>query len=294
MRRRPRGERELRRSEYPERSVVALSGQTHSAVASPPPPQQPVLFTSSILHAVWWLYRRFPGRPLPSCRPGANRARPIGSAWSAWATSAGRRWPRRCSRRARRRWPGRQVVVDSAGTGDWHIGQPMDASARARAARGGYDGSAPGPGRSRPPGWHSATWSWRWTRATSRTCGGWPVPRAATGSGCSARWAAQRSRRRGHPRPVGRQRGRFRPRARLAQRAAPVIAGGLARLLNPSRDPFRRAPASQLARQLARQTGLAVRAARIASSSTATSTSCSRSRAGGARSPRWRPRPMWC
>ena len=35
-----------------------------------------------------------------------------------------------------------QVVVDSAGTGDWHIGQPMDASARAALARGGYDGSA--------------------------------------------------------------------------------------------------------------------------------------------------------
>jgi protein-tyrosine phosphatase len=35
-----------------------------------------------------------------------------------------------------------QVVVDSAGTGDWHIGQPMDAGARAALARRGYDGSA--------------------------------------------------------------------------------------------------------------------------------------------------------
>ncbi len=35
-----------------------------------------------------------------------------------------------------------QVVVDSAGTGDWHIGQPMDAGARAALAGGGYDGSA--------------------------------------------------------------------------------------------------------------------------------------------------------
>ena len=34
------------------------------------------------------------------------------------------------------------VVIDSAGTGDWHIGEPMDASARDALARGGYDGSA--------------------------------------------------------------------------------------------------------------------------------------------------------
>ena len=35
-----------------------------------------------------------------------------------------------------------QIVVDSAGTGDWHIGQPMDAGARAALTRRGYDGSA--------------------------------------------------------------------------------------------------------------------------------------------------------
>jgi protein-tyrosine phosphatase len=35
-----------------------------------------------------------------------------------------------------------QVEVDSAGTGDWHIGGPMDAGARAELARRGYDGSA--------------------------------------------------------------------------------------------------------------------------------------------------------
>ena len=34
------------------------------------------------------------------------------------------------------------VVVDSAGTGDWHIGQPMNAGARAALATRGYDGSA--------------------------------------------------------------------------------------------------------------------------------------------------------
>jgi protein-tyrosine phosphatase len=35
-----------------------------------------------------------------------------------------------------------QVVVDSAGTGDWHVGDPMNARARTELARGGYDGEA--------------------------------------------------------------------------------------------------------------------------------------------------------
>ena len=33
------------------------------------------------------------------------------------------------------------VVVDSAGTGDWHIGQPMNSGARTALATRGYDGS---------------------------------------------------------------------------------------------------------------------------------------------------------
>jgi protein-tyrosine phosphatase len=37
---------------------------------------------------------------------------------------------------------GGRVTVESAGTGDWHIGGPMDAGARAELARRGYDGSA--------------------------------------------------------------------------------------------------------------------------------------------------------
>jgi protein-tyrosine phosphatase len=37
---------------------------------------------------------------------------------------------------------GDQVTVESAGTGDWHIGGPMDPGARAELARRGYDGSA--------------------------------------------------------------------------------------------------------------------------------------------------------
>jgi protein-tyrosine phosphatase len=34
------------------------------------------------------------------------------------------------------------VEVDSAGTGDWHVGGPMDRRARAELGRHGYDGSA--------------------------------------------------------------------------------------------------------------------------------------------------------
>lgn len=34
---------------------------------------------------------------------------------------------------------GGQIVVDSAGTGDWHVGAPPDARAQAHAARRGYD-----------------------------------------------------------------------------------------------------------------------------------------------------------
>jgi protein-tyrosine phosphatase len=34
-----------------------------------------------------------------------------------------------------------RVEVDSAGTGDWHVGWPMDARARAELALRGYDGS---------------------------------------------------------------------------------------------------------------------------------------------------------
>jgi protein-tyrosine phosphatase len=34
-----------------------------------------------------------------------------------------------------------QIVVDSAGTGDWHLGQRMNSGARSALARRGYDGS---------------------------------------------------------------------------------------------------------------------------------------------------------
>jgi protein-tyrosine phosphatase len=34
-----------------------------------------------------------------------------------------------------------QVEVDSAGTGDWHLGEPMEPRARAELSRRGYDGA---------------------------------------------------------------------------------------------------------------------------------------------------------
>src|SRR5580698_3146335 len=36
---------------------------------------------------------------------------------------------------------GGRVMVDSAGTGDWHLGEEMDSRARAELSRRGYDGS---------------------------------------------------------------------------------------------------------------------------------------------------------
>jgi protein-tyrosine phosphatase len=35
-----------------------------------------------------------------------------------------------------------RVSVESAGTGDWHLGEPMDRRARAELTRRGYDGSS--------------------------------------------------------------------------------------------------------------------------------------------------------
>jgi protein-tyrosine phosphatase len=37
---------------------------------------------------------------------------------------------------------GGQVLVDSAGTGDWHVGDRMNSKARTQLARNGYDGEA--------------------------------------------------------------------------------------------------------------------------------------------------------
>jgi protein-tyrosine phosphatase len=49
------------------------------------------------------------------------------------------------------------VVVDSAGTGDWHVGDAMDPGARSALARRGHDGSGPETHRARQfqPSWLS-------------------------------------------------------------------------------------------------------------------------------------------
>jgi len=49
------------------------------------------------------------------------------------------------------------VVVDSAGTGDWHVGEAMDRGARSALARRGHDGSGPKTHRARQfqPSWLS-------------------------------------------------------------------------------------------------------------------------------------------
>jgi protein-tyrosine phosphatase len=45
-----------------------------------------------------------------------------------------------------------RVTVDSAGTGDWHLGEAMDSRARAELSRRGYDGSGH-VARQIQPGW---------------------------------------------------------------------------------------------------------------------------------------------
>ena len=49
------------------------------------------------------------------------------------------------------------VVVDSAGTGDWHVGDAMDPGARSALASRGHDGSGPKTHRARQfePSWLS-------------------------------------------------------------------------------------------------------------------------------------------
>ena len=44
------------------------------------------------------------------------------------------------------------VSVDSAGTGDWHLGERMHGPAEEELARRGYDGSARSPRSPRRPG----------------------------------------------------------------------------------------------------------------------------------------------
>ena len=154
------------------------------------------------------------------------------------------------------------VVVDSAGTGDWHVGDTMDPDARAALASRGHDGSAhrarqfravlavpvrpdPRHGRAQPRG-PAADGPGRRGRG--------PDPAVRRGG------RADRDRRRDIPDPWGGGPDEFGHVLDLLGAAAPVIAARLARLLktagvNPS-----------VARRIARQTGLAVREARVVGS----------------------------
>ena len=83
-------------------------------------------------------------------------------------------------------WPAGSTVV-SCGTGDWHIGQPMDSRAAATLGRDDYDPStAPGPAVRPVAGWSRTTWCWPWTAPTWPTCAAAdPAVDAGSGSGCS-------------------------------------------------------------------------------------------------------------
>ena len=79
-----------------------------------------------------------------------------------------------------------RVEVDSAGTGDWHLGSPMDSRARAELSRRGYDGTGH---RARQFG---PSWFGRYDlvaamdRETWSGCGGWRrIVRPRTAPCCS-------------------------------------------------------------------------------------------------------------
>ncbi len=66
-----------------------------------------------------------------------------------------------------------QILVDSAGTSDYHIGERAHPGTRAVLRDNGieYEGV---PVRSRPPISSSSTTSWPWTTRIWPTCGAWP------------------------------------------------------------------------------------------------------------------------
>jgi protein-tyrosine phosphatase len=129
------------------------------------------------------------------------------------------------------------VVVDSAGTGDWHVGDAMDPGARAALASRGYDGSAHRARQIKP--------SWLARRdlilaMDARNLA--DLQRMARSSGVQG---DDRIRLFGEvgglteagdgdiPDPWGGGGDQFGHVLDLLSAAAPVIAGGLARLLEP-------------------------------------------------------------
>ncbi len=68
---------------------------------------------------------------------------------------------------------GDRIAIDSAGTGDWHVGEPRD-RAQPGGRRGARD-SALGRARSssRRTTSTTSTTCWRWTAPTATSCCGW-------------------------------------------------------------------------------------------------------------------------
>jgi low molecular weight protein-tyrosine phosphatase len=136
------------------------------------------------------------------------------------------------------------VTLDSAGTGDWHLGEPMSGQARAALASRGYDGSAHRARQFRP--------SWLTERDLVLAMDGRNLATLRRMAG-----AADRDRirlfgevgglgqgDRGEiPDPYGGNEADFRQVLDLLGSAAPVIAARLARLLEPGPGgPGRAAP----------------------------------------------------
>jgi len=71
------------------------------------------------------------------------------------------------------------AIVDSAGTGGWHIDFPPDARAQAVARKHSVDISALRGRQVKPADFRRFTTSWRWITTIWRTCAVWrqPMPR---------------------------------------------------------------------------------------------------------------------
>ena len=136
------------------------------------------------------------------------------------------------------------VAVDSAGTGDWHVGDRMDPDARAALARRGYDGSTH-RARQFEPSWLARrdlvlAMDTRNLADLRRM-----ADRVSQASQASQAGQAARIRLFGEvgglteagdgqiPDPWGGDAGEFDDVLDLLGAAAPVIAGQLARLLEP-------------------------------------------------------------
>ena len=194
------------------------------------------------------------------------------------------------------------VVVDSAGTGDWHVGDAMNSGAQAALARRGFDGSSH-RARQIQPSWLARrdlvlAMDARNLADLRRMARG--QEQGATGSGCSARWAdwtgpptarsptltaATRTSSATCSTCSAPPRGSSGPASAAARPPAVPRAA-------PGRAPRRPVTSfTSAARQVARQTGLPVREARVVGSQHGYQHLMLTLAGGSARSPRCRGRP---